>query len=140
MREFHIDQRAPSKIYAQRDPMPEQHGKYTRHAEYQRKGEKIPLFPEKIYVWITKKFHAAWNRLSLLSRTKHPALNLQPSANLDTGCHPGGPGHEGPYGCLTYKCRIGGYRANQRPGSAARLLKCSRPLPAASGSVTSQRS
>src|SRR5712692_239222 len=37
--------------------MPEQHGKHTRHAEYQRKGEKIPLFPEKIYVWITKKFH-----------------------------------------------------------------------------------
>jgi hypothetical protein len=39
--------------------MPEQHGEYTRYAEYQGKGEKIPLFPEEIYVRIAKKFHAA---------------------------------------------------------------------------------
>jgi hypothetical protein len=38
--------------------MPEQHGKYARHAEQQRKGEKIPLLAEKVYVRISKKFHA----------------------------------------------------------------------------------
>jgi hypothetical protein len=38
--------------------MPEQHGKYSRHAEEQGKGEKIPLLTEKVYVWISKKFHA----------------------------------------------------------------------------------
>src|SRR2546428_3651372 len=64
MRKFHIDQRAPSKVYAQWDPTPEHHGKYTRHAEHQRKGEKIPLFPKKIYIWISKKFHSAPSPLS----------------------------------------------------------------------------
>src|ERR1700736_640887 len=38
--------------------MPKQHGKYSRHAEQQRKGEKIPLLAQKVYVWISKKFHA----------------------------------------------------------------------------------
>ena len=38
--------------------MPEQHGKYARHTEHQRKGEKIPLLAQKVYVWISKKFHA----------------------------------------------------------------------------------
>jgi hypothetical protein len=37
--------------------VPEQHGKHARDAEYQRKGEKIPLFPEKIYVGIAKELH-----------------------------------------------------------------------------------
>jgi hypothetical protein len=37
--------------------MPEQHGKYARHTEYEGKGEKIPLFPEKIYVGIAKELH-----------------------------------------------------------------------------------
>jgi hypothetical protein len=38
--------------------MPKQHGKYSRHTEHQRKGEKIPLLAQKVYVWISKKFHA----------------------------------------------------------------------------------
>jgi hypothetical protein len=39
--------------------MPEQHGKYAGHAEDQRESEEVPLLAEKIYVGITKKFHAA---------------------------------------------------------------------------------
>jgi hypothetical protein len=38
--------------------MPKQHGEYSRNAEHQRKGEKIPLLAQKVYVWISKKFHA----------------------------------------------------------------------------------
>jgi len=34
MRELYVDQRAPSEVYAQRNPMPEKHGEYTRHAEH----------------------------------------------------------------------------------------------------------
>jgi hypothetical protein len=39
--------------------MPEQHGKDTGHAEDERESEEVPLLAEKIYVWISKKFHAA---------------------------------------------------------------------------------
>jgi hypothetical protein len=38
--------------------VPEQHGEQARHAEHQRKGEKVPLLAKKIYVCVTKKFHA----------------------------------------------------------------------------------
>jgi hypothetical protein len=37
--------------------MPEQHGEHARDAEDQRKREKIPLLPEKIYVGVTKELH-----------------------------------------------------------------------------------
>jgi hypothetical protein len=41
--------------------MPERHGEYPRHAENQRKSEKIPLLPKEIYICVSKKFHAAFN-------------------------------------------------------------------------------
>jgi hypothetical protein len=47
--------------------MPKQHGEYTRYAEHQRKGEKIPLLAQKVYVWISKKFHAVVKPLSSYS-------------------------------------------------------------------------
>jgi hypothetical protein len=47
--------------------MPEQHGQYARHTKYQGKGEKIPLFAEKIYVGVPKKFHAASDPLYVFS-------------------------------------------------------------------------
>src|SRR4029077_9869025 len=34
MRKLYINQRAPSEVYSQRDSMPEQHGKHSRHAEH----------------------------------------------------------------------------------------------------------
>src|SRR5207245_7717464 len=34
MRKLYINQRAPSEVYPQRDSMPEQHGKHSRHAEH----------------------------------------------------------------------------------------------------------
>jgi hypothetical protein len=37
--------------------VPEQQRKQARHAEDQRKGEKIPLFSQKIYVGIAKELH-----------------------------------------------------------------------------------
>jgi hypothetical protein len=58
VRELHVDQGPAPEVYAQRDAMPKQHGKYSRHTEQQRKGEKIPLLAQKVYVWISKKFHA----------------------------------------------------------------------------------
>jgi hypothetical protein len=61
VRKLYVNQRAAAKVNSQRDSMPEQHGDHTRHTEHQGKGEKVPLFAEKIYVWITKKFHAALN-------------------------------------------------------------------------------
>jgi len=45
--------------------MPEQHGKHTRNAKDQRKGEKIPLFPEKIYIRIAKELHLLSSPLSI---------------------------------------------------------------------------
>jgi hypothetical protein len=41
--------------------MPEQHGKHSRHAENEGKGEEVPLLPQKIYVCVSKKFHAAFD-------------------------------------------------------------------------------
>jgi hypothetical protein len=48
--------------------MPEQHGKQSRNAEHQRKREKVPLFPEKIYVGVFKKFHAMNTPVSMFSK------------------------------------------------------------------------
>src|SRR5437660_10010100 len=39
--------------------MPECHGKHSGHAEDQREGQEVPLFPEEIDVCVSKKFHAA---------------------------------------------------------------------------------
>jgi hypothetical protein len=47
--------------------MPEEHGEHSRHTEHQRKGEKIPLLAQKVYVWISKKFHAVVKPLSSYS-------------------------------------------------------------------------
>jgi hypothetical protein len=41
--------------------MPERHGKQSSHAEDQREGEKVPLFPKKIDVCVSKEFHAAYD-------------------------------------------------------------------------------
>jgi hypothetical protein len=41
--------------------MPERHGKHSGHAEDQREGQEVPLFPEEIDVCISKKFHAAFD-------------------------------------------------------------------------------
>jgi hypothetical protein len=54
-----FDQRASAKVNPQRNAMPEQHGKDTGHADDERESEEVPLLAEKIYVWISKKFHAA---------------------------------------------------------------------------------
>src|SRR5438552_13991710 len=59
MREPDINQGAATEINSQWDAMPERHGKNSRYAEDQRKGDEIPLLAKKIYVRITKKFHAA---------------------------------------------------------------------------------
>jgi hypothetical protein len=37
--------------------VPEQHGNKACDAKDQRKGEKIPLFAQKIYVGIAKELH-----------------------------------------------------------------------------------
>jgi hypothetical protein len=50
--------------------MPKQHGKHSRHAEYQGKGEKVPLFPEKIYIRVPKKFHSIKTPFSIRKVSK----------------------------------------------------------------------
>jgi hypothetical protein len=55
--------------------MPEQHREYTRHAEHQRKGEKVPLFAEKIYVWVPKKFHSL--KTPFLNVAKFQGFNVE---------------------------------------------------------------
>jgi hypothetical protein len=45
--------------------MPKEHRKHTRHAKHQGKGEKIPLFPEKIYIGIAKELHLLSSPLSI---------------------------------------------------------------------------
>jgi hypothetical protein len=37
--------------------VPEQHGKHTRDAEDQRKGEEIPFLPKEIDVNVMKELH-----------------------------------------------------------------------------------
>jgi hypothetical protein len=37
--------------------VPERHGKHAGHAEDQREGEEVPLFPEEIDICIAKEFH-----------------------------------------------------------------------------------
>ena len=56
MRILHVHQRPAAEVHAQRNAVPEQHGNNSRHAEDQRKGEKIPLLAEKIDVRIFKEF------------------------------------------------------------------------------------
>jgi len=48
---------AAAKVEAPGDPMPEQHRTYACNAKDQRKGEKIPLFAKKIYVYVVKELH-----------------------------------------------------------------------------------
>ena len=61
VRILHVDQRAAAEVYTQRDTMPERHGKHSGHAEDQREGQEVPLFPEEIDVCVSKKFHAAFD-------------------------------------------------------------------------------
>src|SRR5438128_12611694 len=88
MRELHVDQSSTAEVYAQRNAMPEQHGKHSRHAEHQRKGEKIPLLAEKVDVGLFKEFHAVVKSLpSLCGAGQIPAvrslrLNAQSLAAL----------------------------------------------------------
>ena len=79
VRELYVDKSSAPEVDAQRDPMPKQHGEYSRHAEHQRKGEKIPLLAQKVYVWISKKFHAVVKPLllSLLQSRSSPFVRLQ---------------------------------------------------------------
>src|ERR1700737_5574658 len=61
VRVLHIDQRAAAEVDTQRNAMPERHGKHSGHAEDQREGQEVPLFPEEIDVCVSKKFHAAYD-------------------------------------------------------------------------------
>src|SRR5260370_2839999 len=61
VRILHVDQRSAAEVDTQRDAMPERHGKHSGHAEDQREGQEVPLFPEEIDVCISKKFHAAYD-------------------------------------------------------------------------------
>jgi hypothetical protein len=65
---FHVDQSAAPEVNAQRDAVPEQHGKNPGHAEYQREGEEVPLLPEKIDVRTAKEFQSYLILLLLMSR------------------------------------------------------------------------
>ena len=71
MRELHVNQRAAAEIHTPRDVMPEQHGEHTRDAEDQRKGEKIPLFAQKIYVDVVKELHRLSSPLSFYDLAKY---------------------------------------------------------------------
>jgi hypothetical protein len=66
MRELHVNEGPAPEVYAQRNAMPKQHGKQSRYAEHQRKGEKIPLLAEKVYVGFFEKFHAVVKPLLFL--------------------------------------------------------------------------
>jgi hypothetical protein len=55
--------------------MPEQHGKQSRNAEHQRKREKVPLFPEKIYVGVFKKFHAMNTPVSMFQSSNETLVS-----------------------------------------------------------------
>src|SRR5260221_4081970 len=55
--ELHLNVSASAKIQTERDSVPEEHGKNAGNAEDQREAEEVPLFAEKIYVRIAKKFH-----------------------------------------------------------------------------------
>jgi hypothetical protein len=55
--------------------VPEQHGKHTRNAEDQRKGEKIPLLAQKIYVGIAKELHGLSSPLSIYDLAPNLAHN-----------------------------------------------------------------
>src|SRR5208337_1121826 len=55
--ELHVNKSAAAEVHTVWDAVPEQHGKYAGHAEDQREGQKIPLFPKKIYVCIAKELH-----------------------------------------------------------------------------------
>src|ERR1700719_1045168 len=56
MRILDVNQRAASEVNAERNTMPECHGKHSRHAEDKREGQEVPLFPEEIEVVVAKKF------------------------------------------------------------------------------------
>src|SRR5580698_957546 len=58
---LHVNHRAAAKVDTQRDAMPEHDGKQSSHAENQREGQEVPLFPEEIDVCIFKEFHAAYD-------------------------------------------------------------------------------
>ena len=70
VRELHVHQRSAAEINAPRDAMPEQHGKQSRNAENQRKGEKVPLLAQKIYVGIAKELHGFAYPLSIYDLAK----------------------------------------------------------------------
>jgi hypothetical protein len=55
--ELHIHKGSAAEVYAPRNVVPEQDGNEAGNAKDQRKGEKIPLFAEKIYVGIAKELH-----------------------------------------------------------------------------------
>src|SRR6202008_1957970 len=57
VRELHVYQRPAAEIDAPRDVVPEQHGKQTRYAEDQRKGEEIPFLSKEIDVYVMKEHH-----------------------------------------------------------------------------------
>src|SRR4029077_10263314 len=61
VRVLRVDQRTAAEIDTQWDAVPERHGKQSCHAEDEREGQEVPLFPEEIDVCISKKFHAAYD-------------------------------------------------------------------------------
>src|SRR5208283_339038 len=70
MRVLHVDQRPAAEVDAQRDAVPERHGKHSSHAEDQREGQEVPLLPKEIDVRVSKEFHAAYDpfKKSVVSR------------------------------------------------------------------------
>src|SRR5258708_803190 len=56
MRILDENQRAAAEVNAERNTMPECHGKHSRHAEDKREREEVPLLAEKIDVGVAKKF------------------------------------------------------------------------------------
>src|ERR1019366_1473465 len=70
MRIIHVYQGPAAEVDAQRDPVPERHGKPSSHAEDQREGKEVPLLPKEIDVRVSKEFHAAYDpfKKSVVSR------------------------------------------------------------------------
>src|SRR5208282_2670025 len=77
MRVLYIHQRPPAEVDAQRDAMPERHGHHSGHAEDQREGQEVPLFPEKIDACVAKKFQV---------KLQNSASSFEPRACSKPAC------------------------------------------------------
>src|SRR5207253_8030892 len=78
---LHVDQGAATEIHAQRNAVPEQHGKNASHAEDQREAEEVPLFTKKIDICIAKKFHCVLTFCQMLKASPRP-LRLSTASKI----------------------------------------------------------